>query len=540
MRTTPQWIGCWMFAAAVACAPCPAAEKLADDDAESRLARMPRPWSTPVRRPSLEEYAATLRYWVEKHPGIMTLETRGQSREGLPIFLAKVTDSSVGDDDKQIVLITGLHSGAERTGTTSILHFMEWLLGDSSEAAETRRKQVVLVMPIVNPWGFEKGSNANSQRIDPYSGQRGKAWDIEKLTVREPENAPEIVAFKSVVDEFKPDFHADMHGVLLAYSGQQVVESAGTAYSNYSLRPWDWRVTEAMIVGAQKAGYGIDRGEPDSQRMLWGPDMTPIADRFWMGRPFFYTATYAYAAYHTLPVTAEVGWEESGVARLKAIVGIGNGTWEGERVAGYPVNVMKSLVGQWIVASGRNAAQRRRSRVELWQRQGAFTLGILYPQTDCRSSLVVAVSAKGAAKMHGDPQKFLSNLDGQPGFNTKALSAFVKSGPESKIYFDKAEKPAEDRPIENGLAIRLRIPYRNLTLGDLRLNGHLLAESATDGFRQWYGDGFTQVQINIPPEKSRTGDLFVVTCAYAPDVQRHYGWTPPQEVLERISRSAKK
>jgi len=31
-------------------------------------------------------------------------------------------------------------------------------------------------------------------------------------------------------------------------------------------------------------------------------------------------------------------------------------------------------------------------------------------------------------------------------------------------------------------------------------------------------------------------DLFVVTCAYKPDVQRRYGWSPPPEVLERLKK----
>lgn len=540
MRMVLGLMGCWIVMGGGMSLSCLSDDKAEEADMEARLSRMPRPWEEPVRRPSLEECAETLRYWAEKHAGIMTLDVRGKTKEDLPILLARVTDPSAKDEDKQIVLITGLHSGAERTGATAILHFMEWLLGDSPEAAETRRKQIVLLMPIANPWGFDKGSNANSQGIDPYSAQRGKAWEIETLTLREPEKAPEIAAFKSVVDEFKPDVHADMHGVPLLWNGQQVVESAGTAYSNCSLRPWDWRLTEAMIAEAQKAGYGIDRGESDSQRLFWGPDMAPISDRFWMGRPYFYTSTYAYTACHTLPVTAEVGWEESGVARLKGLIGVGNGTWEGENVPGYPVNVMKSVVGQWIVSWGRNAAERRRSRVELWQRQGALTPGILYPQTDCRASLVVAVTEKGAGLMDGSPAKFLENLGRLGDFNTAAIRAFVKSGPETKLYFEKSERPPENRPIANGIALRLRIPYRNPDLCDLRLNGHLLTESAADGFQRWYGDGFTQVQVNIPPEKARACDLLAVTCAYAPDVQRRYGWKPPKEVSDRIeNRRAK-
>ena len=506
-----------------------------NDEVAARLAAMPRPWKEPVRRPNFAEISATLRFWSEKHADKFTFETRGKTKEGLPIFLARITDSSVRDDDKQVALITATHSGAERSGTTSIMCFAEWLLGNSREAVETRRKQVILLMPVVNPWGYETvESNANSQGIDPYSGQRGKAWDLATLTLKEPAKAPEIAALQSVFDEFKPDVQWDMHGVPLRWSGNQVVESCGTAYSNYSLRPWDWRITETMIAEARKAGYGIDRGEADTQRLFFGPDMPPLADRLWLGRPFFYTAMYGYARYHTLLGTCEVGYEESGVARLRGLMCIGNRVWDGEKIAGYPVNVMKSLVGQWVMAAGCNAAERRRSRVELWQRQGTFTMGVLYPQTDCRVGLALALTAKGAKLMDGDPKKFAAKLAALPGFNAAAIRAFLEAGPETKIYFEPTDRAPEDRPLDVPLAIRLRIPYRNPKLCDLRLNGQLLAASASDGFERWHGDGYTQVQINIPAEKARRSDLLVVTCAYAPDVRRAYGWRAPAEVQKQL------
>ena len=512
----------------------------AEDDVAARLAQMPRPWTAKPNRFTLAEYEVTLRFWAEKHAGVFSFEKRGASVEGLPIYLLKITDRTVPDMDKQVALITATHSGAERTGATSVMRFAEWLLGESREAAETRRKQVVLLMPVVNPWGYETvESNANSQGIDPYSGQRGKAWNLDTLTLKEPAKAPEIAAVQSVFDEFKPDVQWDMHGVPLRWNGNQVVESCGTAYSNYSLRPWDWRITEAMIAEARKAGYGIDRGEADTQRLFFGPDMQPMADRLWLGRPFFYTAMYGYARYHTLPGTCEVGWEESGVARLRGLMRIGNRVWDGERTAGYPVNVMKSLVGQWLVAGGRNASERRRNRIELWQRQGGFTMGVLYPQTDCRVGLAVALTAKGASLMDADPKKFVAKLETLPDCNASAIRAFLEVGPETKIYYEPPDRAPEDRPLDAAFAFRLRIPYRNPKLLDLRLNGRVLQPGATDGYQRWYGDGFTQVQVNIPPEKTRGADLFVVTCAYKPDVQRSYGWRPPAEVTKRLNPKAK-
>ena len=96
-------------------------------------------------------------------------------------------------------------------------------------------------------------------------GRSHRSGDPKTLKLRYPEKAPEIAAYLSVVDEFQPEVEADMHGVDLRYNGQLVFQSAGAAGSNYSMRPWDWRFTEAMRREAEKEGYGSSRWEADTQ-----------------------------------------------------------------------------------------------------------------------------------------------------------------------------------------------------------------------------------------------------------------------------------
>jgi hypothetical protein len=498
---------------------------------------------------SREEYEATLRFWAEKHPGIVALETRGTTREKEPIFLLRISDKSVPDTDKQVCLVTALHSGPERSPTTTLLHLVPWLLGGSPEAAEIRRKQVLLLMPIVNPYAFFVTDRfGNSQGIDPYTGMRGKVWDPKTLKLISPEKTPELQALVSVVDQYHPEVHADVHGIGLQeypadamgdrrlYNGQTMFESSGAAYSNFALRPWDWRVTEAMAAAAREAGYGSDRYEADSQRVYSGPAMAPIEDRVFGGAPLFYSAHYGYAKYHSMILAMEVGWEESGMARLRGLFRIGNRVWEGEPQAGYPVDRVKNFLGSFVIAYGKTAEARRRSRVELWQRQGSFAQACLYPQTDCRDSFVIATSAEAAKAIDADKQKFVANLKKRPGFRSDAVEAFVRTGPEVKFYVEPAATAAPSAPIEHGLALRLRIPYRKPELADLRLNGHRVPASPTDGYHAWYADGYRQVQVNIPPEKAKANDLWVLTCAYIPDVKRSTGWTPPAEVIDRLKR----
>ena len=326
------------------------------------LKEMPQPWRQKVHRITRTEYAETVSYWAERHPTILAVEKVGKGGEDLPIFLLRITDSAVPDTDKQICLITSLHGGPERTGTTTILHLVQWLLGDSPEAAETRRRQIVLLMPIVNPHAFFVTDRfGNAAGIDPYTGGGPKNWDMATLTYTAIDKSPEIAAFLTVVDRYRPETHIDLHGTGLQeyapdqlgdrcrYQGQTMFEITGSAYSNYALRPWDWRITETMIDAGLQSGFPSDRFEADSQRLFWGPAVQAQASRFWLGRPNFYTAQYTYAKYHTLLSTLEIGWEESGVARVRGLLEVGNNRWQKEPVRGYPVDRVKSFVGPEIL-----------------------------------------------------------------------------------------------------------------------------------------------------------------------------------------------
>ncbi len=515
------------------------------------LAGLPQPWKQKMHRITLREYEATLDYWSERHPGILRVVRVGESVEKMPIFLLRITDSAVPDEDKQVCLVTALHGGPERSGTTTILHLAEWLLGDSDEAAETRRRQVLLLMPIVNPYAFFVSDRfGTSQGMNPYGGG-DRNWDLENLSFKQLEEVPEIRAVFSVVDRYRPEVHADVHGTGLqeypqdqlgdrrSYRGQTMFESTGSAYSNFLLRPWDPRITDAMIQAGVEAGYGSDRAEADAQRGFWAPALDPLAGRLWRGRTRFYTAQYGYARYHTLQTVLEVGWEEAGAARLKGLLRIGNGSWQGQPISGYPVNRVKSFTGHYVTAWGRTAAERRRSRVELWEMQERFLQGILYPQTEGRDSYLVAVDKEASRMLDSDPEVLLSNLRNQSGIDAEAVETFVRAGPEILVALDRRNQAdaAGSSRIRHGIGFRFRIPYRRPQLVDLRLNGHALVESPVDGYQSWFGNGFTQVQVNVPPEKAKALRIFILTIAYRPDVTRSYGWTPPREVLNRRGRS---
>ncbi|HRQ88571.1 MAG TPA: hypothetical protein PLA50_07225, partial [Bacteroidia bacterium] len=241
-------------------------------------------------------------------------------------------------------------------------------------------------------------------------------------------------------------------------------------------------------------------------------------------------------------ITQEVAWEASVVARMQGLMRIGNGPWLDERAPGYPVNRIKHFVGHFVTGYGTTASERRESRVELWNRQSDFALGFLYPQTDGRDSIVLATTA--AAKKVVAVEELASlraNLRSEFGDKAAAIEAFLDDGPEIKLAMEQAPPQllaATDTttdPIAHGLGLRLRLPYhapRNLVV---HLNGEPLAESPTDGYESWPADGFTQIQVHVPPAKSAATGLYVLTVAYEPGEARTTGWMPPAAVQRRFA-----
>jgi hypothetical protein len=135
--------------------------------------------------------------------------------------------------------------------------------------------------------------------------------------------------------------------------------------------------------------------------------------------------------------------------------------------------------------------------------------------------------------MDADRAKFVANLRELPGVQADAVGKFVMMGPEIRLSGEH-DKVVQTPPIEHGIGFRLRIPYKSPKLLDVAVNGHSLKENPADGYQAWYADGYTQVQINVPPEKTRNADIFVVTCAYDPREQRTYGFEPPAAVMKQL------
>ncbi len=185
-----------------------------------------------------------------------------------------------------------------------------------------------------------------------------------------------------------------------------------------------------------------------------------------------------------------------------------------------------------IVAYGQTAAERRRSRVELWNKQRQILHGENNPCATGRLIYVCSTSPAAKAKWLPDLtlRGFAAKIKEHPQMHAERIREVVQGFPEvpgqwgvESGFAMVGGAATEGSPIEHGLSIRLRLPFPKARGIDLWMNGERVSNSERDGLTSWVSRGFTHLQINIPPEKSRTQDLFVVTCQWDPGEVRTVG-----------------
>ena len=488
-------------------------------------------WGGPPVWPPFEKVEAVLKHWAGKHADRMRLETLGRSAQGRALYAVRLTDPKTNDADKEHALVTALHSGLERSGSNTVLTIIEWLLSDDAAVREVLRRQLVVALPIPDPDRYEAG------KVSLVYNQ----WTLDGP--RDPERSPEAMAVKRVMDAIQPDVHADLHGTNLDFAQYIMFENSGASYSNVALRPYHRDIMRQMDEAALAEGFPSDLAESDGERLFWGPDLDAMKSKLWLGRARAYAAIYCYHRYHTLVSASEAGWERSGLARHRRLLQIGNETWPGEPAPGYPTRVVMSNTHGMLTAYGATAAARRTSRVELWNKLPQLTLGLLDPVVEGRSMCVCAVSPAAARTWLAGPtlKAVVAGLGSHPRMNAAAIAEFAagwpagQNAPEAQLALQSGSidqgtsplgrpgasaAPIAAGPIENGLCVRMRLPYGKARILDLRVNGRPTPASATDGFVEWSARGCRYIQINLPPERLRTDDLFIVTCRYDPCEKR--------------------
>jgi len=479
--------------------------------------------------PTYAQIEAQLRAWAADLPGRVCLEELGCTAAGRPLLALRISDAATGDEDKEHVLITANHAGArERTATTGVLSLARWLLGDEALAAEIRRRQVVVCMPVGVPDSYEQELGVqNAHGLNPCND-----WTLDGPV--DADHHPEGVAVQELMDRYQPEVHSDYHGLDLTFPGHMSIENTGGSYGSSSLRPYHHRLVQLMDEAALQEGYPSDLQEQDGERLLWGPDLEPMADKLWSGRPRVFAGMYCYRRYHSLVLHSEVYWERSGFLKHRRLLQAGNEVWPGEAHAGYPTRVVAVQGFNLLAAYGATAAARRRSRVELWNRQEHLVHGTANPNKEGVIVYLCATSARAAQEWLGDRslKGLADRLAAHPHVDAGPLKALVPEypdfpgqwGAEANVSLPRVEGGAiEAPPVQHGLCMRLRLPYPAARLVGLQVNGRPAHVSAVDGYQTRAARGWTYVEVNVPPEVTRQQDLFVVTGRYDPGAQRTQG-----------------
>ena len=293
--------------------------------------------------PSLEEIYDDIEKFVLNNPSIAQVKSLGSSREGRAIKAVCVTDDFPVEEKEIALIVCGRH-GNELGGPVVGQALLDWLASD--RGSETRKKQLVIVIPAANPDGlFREKFHAPSDSIS----------ETEKLIIRE------------LTDNYKPDAVVDVHS--LWFSDLETVISAHT--SSYGEDDLIHRmISSEMVERAALEGYPFLNTDLESIFDL----LSRLGYNNFFCEPFyenFHSLVFGMEVNHFVLSPEEVG--KSGALPLVSLLEVGNRPSLWEYAPGYPNRVLIGDLSASIRATGKNAAERRESRSQIWRNRRYFT-----------------------------------------------------------------------------------------------------------------------------------------------------------------------
>ena len=357
----------------------------------------------PMGEEGLREVYRWLDCFVEENNRIARKEILGKSTDGWDVPAVFVTNSGRANHDKQIAVVTAARHGQEfgaRVVAPEILRFLA-----SEEARNIRDTQQVIVVPVVNPEGFvanqfrsSRTSLTKTERlllgglfranppdmiIDYHSlgAKAGSKYDMGDMEVILPANTT----------RWAMDEQIHLH---VAQRMKEAAEEAGWPYEIHTLEdlatyyfgerevgnmPWTSLKEKMYLLHMQDSHDDYDIPEEAALNT-----MTPQAGQTTYTN---YTCGPAYMKWHSLVFGMEVNHgaipaagdvAESGMVPCAALLKMGSDRFAWEKDVGYPVNILHGDFRVSIRPIGRNASERRASRIRIWGERNHFN----YPQRE--------------------------------------------------------------------------------------------------------------------------------------------------------------
>ena len=339
----------------------------------------------------------------------------GKSEDGKwDVPAVVITNKAIPEAKKQIAIVTLARHGQERGARVVGPEILDWLASD--DARETREKQTVVVVPIVNPTGVV---------LDEFHSTMYGITDHEKRI------------FGHLCSLFTPDMMIDYHSLGKSDATKydrgdmEVIIPANSTKWGMDEQIYQY-VANKMLEAAAAKGWPYEIhtledlsfyyfGEPTGrlpqrylQEKVFLLHIQNLYEHydFPSGKPGYtnYTNGPAYNRWHTLvfgmetnhwSISVENGLAESGAVPCEALLKMGNQRFPWEKDPGYPTNI---IVGDFRISirpSGKNPGERRISREKLWNERFHFDILRREMLEDPKVTLV-EVGYLG----HGVPLKF--------------------------------------------------------------------------------------------------------------------------------------
>ncbi len=383
--------------------------------------------------------------------------------------------------------------GPEMRTSLTLFELARWLL--TPAGADIHRCQTVALIPVVNPDSWEDMRFRNVNDVNLYAD----------FTLDGKPTQPESQAVWRVQTQLQPELFCSLHGTHYGWR-YRMAEGSGFSYTTSQYDRTHSRLfVEEIVRAAEAAGFPQDRGEEDAERIVpWLPEH---AYHSYYSRLGITSCVNAYHRYHTLGNTLEIHYPLSGLVRCIKMLTLGSQSWRYEATPGYPVRTVFWENGTLVAAYGQTAAERRASRIELWQHSNQLVLGVGYHAPVGFALIVFSLDPADHERWHHkEIGPFLDDFSAEEGIDLSEIRAACRSYPDlQEVSCDQMEPVDHPRGLPllrtatQGLALRTRLPGQ-ANVQRVLLDGQPIATSPRDGYQSWSTQNeFTMLQVNIPP-----------------------------------------
>lgn len=343
----------------------------------------------PMGEEGLKEIYAWIDEYVKRNRTIAEKIVLGRSEDDkweVPAVI--ITNRSVPEDEKHNAIVTLARHGQERGARVVGPEILEYLASDA--ASETRNKQTVVVVPIVNPTGVIR---------DEFHSSLHGITDHEKKI------------FGVLCSRFIPDMMIDYHSLGKSDATKydrgdmEVIIPANTTRWGMDEQIYSL-VSGKMVEACAAAGWPYEiHSLEDLNYYYFGDARTGRRPHKYMQEKVFllhiqnfsehydfpkeppgytnYTNGPAYLKWHTMIFGVETnhwsispaeGLGESGLLPCQALLNMGNSRFPWEHYSGYPTNLVDGDFRISIRATGKTPGERRSNREKIWKERVNFEI----------------------------------------------------------------------------------------------------------------------------------------------------------------------